>query len=57
MRKFIVANISSYIGQYSEEEIQELIFTHKIGNRELAVFDIDFCYCCKRPYLMWNVVL
>ena len=43
--------------EYSEEEIQELIFTHRIGNRELAVFDIDFCYCCKRPYLMWNVVL
>lgn len=43
--------------EYSEEEVQELIFTHKIGNRELAVFDIDFCYCCKRPYLMWNVVL
>lgn len=43
--------------EYSEEEIRELIFTRKIGDRELAVFDVDSCECCKRPYLMWNVIL
>lgn len=43
--------------EYSKEKIQEMMLTYKYGERELACFDIDLCDCCKRPYLMWNVIL
>lgn len=43
--------------EYSMGELQEIMLIHKCGDRELVCFDIDMCDCCRRPYLMWNVIL
>lgn len=43
--------------EYNKEEIQEMMLIYNYDERELVCFDIDKCDCCRRPYLMWNVIL